>query len=278
VTAAELTPGRTGTRPISLLAIGDSLSMAFGGASTCWPEELQRILTNALARPVTLTMLSRHLQTAERSARRQVPRVAKADADVVVIAHGGTESLLVFPEWLERDTALPGDGPGRRSAIALSAALRRPIRRSFDRLVVADRPVTEWLVRRLGFRTRVRPEDFRRSYEELVSSVLDATDAHVVLVTIHRGSAGPFTHSVSMRKANSAVIRSTAERWAAEGRVVLADVEPETAAPRDVIDGAHLNDGGHARVAAVVARAVVRALARRERLDQDASLVGRHGS
>jgi len=236
---------------LRIVVLGDSVATAFGTTTTSWPEEMRQILTVATHRPVTVRTFALHVQTAERSLRRNVTKTAALAPAVVVVAHGGAEALLTSPGYLQRSEV-------GTSAVASCGTVRGVARdlswQMFLRLLQLHPPGLERFLGRIGIRPRSSSEAFAATYAELVFRLLEDTSAHLVLLRSCGGLQRGFPFSKRTIDANDALIGSVHGRLRCTGRTSV--VSPRRFMDlRQVLldDGAHLNDTGHAQLGQAVA-------------------------
>lgn len=182
-----------------------------------------------------------------------------AQPDVVVLAHGGAEGILIR-ERLRGPDGLPALPP-----TAFAAATRRSPPLAAVRRAVRLSPPVASARRRLGgpIAPIVGWEAFAASYERTVRRLLEQSRATLVLMETCGSDSRHFPHEPDRVRRVSALVRRLGREH--PDRVRTVDAKPVLARWEDFAgDRAHLRSSGHAKVARLLADALAASLAARD--------------
>ncbi|MDP4013852.1 MAG: hypothetical protein U0990_02505 [Candidatus Nanopelagicales bacterium] len=238
-------------RPNRLVICGDSIATTFGidpavGAHP-YPEiarsrlgpvgwEVEALVFGGAMVTVTLDRLS--------EVKALVP-------DVVVLAHGTREAMLMFPRALRRFRVHPdGELPvtDRSWLLRVIQWARRAVYRSYLR--VAGSALGDRVSEALRIRPFMAPQLYRENLSVLVDRLEAETDAQLILLLpqFHRMATYPW--SPGALASNRSAACDLARR--AAGRVAVLDPGAVLSPADFARDGAHLSAVGHESIAGLL--------------------------
>lgn len=175
--------------------------------------------------------------------------------DVVVLAHGTRECMLMFPRPLRRFRVHPDGDPrveSRRSLSSIVNDVRRWVFRGY--LALARQPWGDRVSDVLRIRPFMPADQFGRDLTAVINILLTETSARIVLVlpVFHRMTNYPWSNR-ALTECRRSLIR------VADGsgeRVDVVDPSLALTSSDFARDGAHLSPEGHRAMATLVATAI----------------------
>jgi lysophospholipase L1-like esterase len=242
---------------LKLLVLGDSYStnsvLPQYRPDCRWPAYPEVLATQlqadfevlSLARPGSNV---RHSLSQSRQILQHAP-------DLVLICHGGHESLIQLPRLLRFLPAAIGSAPRRNGWICIVDYLRRPLWWLCSAGLCRSSRSALAMLKHFGIRCEMDPASYEELLEQLVQLLLVSSCANILLVSPSPGRPRQAPWSAWALEATA---RAAAGLASSRGsRVHWVDTRNMLEWPEDFSrDGVHLSAQGHRRLARLVRRSL----------------------
>jgi lysophospholipase L1-like esterase len=236
--------------PAVVMICGDSVATPFGLS----PREslgFVQILRNSLRGKARVISIARSGAVVT-DTLAQVAKLIESDPSVVVLMHGGGESILKISPLLR---IIRTDLHGRidRNLFGLVTVLRRRAYRAF--LSAIQTPAGEVLALLMGCWPKMHHRRFSENLRALVDAIIENTNASIVAVVPYAPGMSVFPYSNKNHDNISRVIQNLRDRG---GRLTILD--PRNSSLREASnylpDHVHFSEAGHAQMALELIRTI----------------------
>ena len=228
----------------NLVICGDSVATSFGlqpkDVRAAFPQVMRSELSDHSIRVISLSRAGAMIS----DSARQVDRITGNHPDVIVLFHGGRESLYEKVGLLKRLCVDPHGSIGT----GWKAPLRSIKKFLFCRVLSAmSSPLAEPVAFCLGTRPHMRAKTFEAMLDDLVSTLLHRTNAHIIVLQPAGGRMSIFPWSTRTLEQIRLACSRSAET---DPRISAIDMRELLNSASDFqSDGVHLSVRGHRKLA-----------------------------
>jgi lysophospholipase L1-like esterase len=233
---------------MKIVVIGDSIAQGLGVPGQSFGVILAHKLASQLGRPVRFINMADNARQITVS-RKLLPELISLNPELIIIAHGTTESLLRPPDAALRYVPVRWRRPGWLDPRPYYS--RKLLRRIGQKLESAIRwRVKLLLMRSFGGEPWMAPERFESELSDYVRILLNSTTARIVLLSPYGIDASFFPGSPERLEQCKETIARIPWKFKNKDRLHFVDVSQVCRRWEDYLeDRFHPNEFGHERIA-----------------------------